>query len=360
MTNQQLKISEVIDLAQEQFTKNAPATMKYSAERGFAIQLLQNNSYLMKVAHENPISLQQAVANVAAIGLSLNPAEKLAYLIPRTVKVNNQFVSKIFLEPSYVGLIKLATDSGSIDWVQANIVYANDEFTDNGVGEKPTHKYSPFANVESRGEFVGTYCVAKTGSDYLTTMMSSTEVFNIRGRSESFKKYGKGVWVTDFNEMAKKSVVRRAFKTWTRTNVHTPFAEAVELSNKNEGFEPIVTSPNLGDTTAGQKEFFDQLIEKSDAMGMHLLSNDLDTAKFQGLYHSFEKGTKGKYQSVVDKLVREGIAMVKEYRESLESATNSNDRGGALQIISEISEDELKLVASGLSSDAVLFVESVD
>jgi len=306
MSEQQLTVAEAIDGTQDRFLSIAPAQMKFEKEKGFAIQILKNNDYLMGIAKVHPQSLQQALTNVAAIGLSLNPAEKQAYLIPRTVKAGNAYVTKIFLEPSYMGMIKLATDSGSIKWVQAFVVYSNDEFMFVGAGEKPIHKFNPFQPEEKRGQFIGVYCIAKTADgDYLTNMMSAEQVLDVRDRSESWKafKSGKaktgGPWQTDQNEQAKKTVIRQAFKTWPRSDLNR-LASAVELSNDNEGFEPIVTSPELGQITAETKAYFDQMITKGDALGMFVLQcalNETGDSAFTTLYHSFEKGQKGQYRT---------------------------------------------------------------
>jgi len=309
------EIAEVINLTEERFKQVAPPAINYEAEKGFAMQILSNNTFLMKVAMEHNASLAQAITNVAAIGLSLNPAEKQAYLITRTVKEGNKWISKIFLEPSYMGLCKIATDSGSIEWVQADCVYANDKFMDRGVGEKPDHSYNAFS--KERGDFVGVYCVAKTHTgDYLTTLMDKEAVDSVMERSEAVKamkernKGSGGPWISDFNQMAKKSVIRQAFKMWPRTNERA--AEAVHMSNENEGFEPLQTSPEITDFTGDQKSYFDQLIEKGDPLGMYVFSCsfDLTDASSAGatiwvsLLHSFEKGSKGKYQALVHHLIK--------------------------------------------------------
>jgi recombination protein RecT len=106
-----------IDNVEEQFIGLAPAHMKYTAEKGYVIQCLSANDYLKGVAEKNPASLLQSVKNVASIGLSLSPAEKLAYLVPRK--------GKVCLDVSYVGFCRLATNSGSIEWIQAELYYSN-------------------------------------------------------------------------------------------------------------------------------------------------------------------------------------------------------------------------------------------
>ncbi len=308
------EIGKVLLAAEERFVSVAPAHMQYDAEKGFAIQILKNSPYLMSVAQGHPASLQQAITNVAAIGLSLNPAEKLAYLIPRNIKTKDdkgrdKWENRVYLEPSYMGLIRLATDSGSIEWAQAKIVKEKDEFVDNGPGNKPYHTYTAF---KERGEVLGVYCTAKTKTgDYLTSLMDLEKIHNIRGRSESYKK-NSGPWLTDFEEMAKKAVIRNAFKTWPRTDERrmSIAAEAVKLSNENEGFEQIITEPTISEQSNEQKEYFDQMIEKNDALGMHLFFESFDSDQkasvLVSLMHSFPKGQKGKYQAVVTELRKQG------------------------------------------------------
>lgn len=323
------------------------APLSYDAEYSFAIQQLKANDYLQKVALGDKHSFLSAVSNVATIGLSLNPAAKEAYLVPRK--------GKICLDPSYAGLIKLATDSGSILWVQANIVYANDSYTDNGAGEKPTHSHDPFS--EERGDFRGVYCIAKTKEgDHLTTTMSAKEVYEIRDGSESVKKFGlndsrSGPWVSHFEEMAKKTVIRRAFKTWTRSDkveAESRLAHAVELSNQNEGMELKVSSPDLGQYTDTQKDFYDKLIEESNALGMYVFQETIPQTTRNNLYHSFEKGQKGKYQTVVDSLYSDGQELFTKYLESFSNAQERGDTDHLQELEMELAPEELDLIKERL------------
>ncbi len=357
-------ITVAIEQTESRFLSIAPAQMKFEAEKGFAIQLLKNNDYLNQVAHNHPVSLQQALTNVAAIGLSLNPAEKQAYLITRTVSINvngqKKYETRIFLEPSYMGLIKLATDSGSIKWVQALPVYDKDEFTYMGAGIRPKHTFNAFAKQEDRGNFIGVYCVAKTAEgDFLTTMMDEQTVNSIRERSESWKafKAGKaksgGPWQTDFIEQAKKTVIRNAFKTWPRTNLNR-MAAAIELSNDNEGFEPILTAPSLGEYTAETKQYFDQLIQQQDALNMFVLQcslNEKNDSAFTNLYHSFEKGTKGKYQSIVNDLLKQGFIIMEDIRAEFKNAADRGDEMGMRELIDGLSSDAITVMKNGMEFD---------
>lgn len=56
-------------------------SVTWAKESQFAMQLFQKNDFLTKTAIGNPASAQNAIINVAAIGITLNPASKLAYLV---------------------------------------------------------------------------------------------------------------------------------------------------------------------------------------------------------------------------------------------------------------------------------------
>ncbi|WP_239519797.1 recombinase RecT [Stenotrophomonas maltophilia] len=187
-------------------------SINFEREAEFALQTLYSNDYAMKIAMQNRSSVIAAVVNIAAIGISLNPAKKQAYLVPRD--------GKICLDISYMGLMDLAIDSGSIRWGQAELVYENDTFGLNGIDQQPTHIRNPFA--KDRGEVVGVYVVVKTADgDYLTDAMSVEEINAIRDRSSAWKawiaKQKSCPWLTDWGEMAKKTVVKRAYKYWPKT-----------------------------------------------------------------------------------------------------------------------------------------------
>lgn len=210
MSNQLATVTKIIEGVEPDFTRvRCDESIDFAREASFAVQCLQANSYALGVAYNNPQSLRNAVANVAAIGISLNPASKQAYLVPRK--------GVICLDISYMGMMHLAQVSGAIEWGQARIVRQNDLFELNAINEAPTHKYSPFDSKEKRGEIVGAYVVVKacTG-DYLTHTMSIEDINAIKNRSESVKAGKSSPWLTDFEEMAKKTVVKQAHKYWPR------------------------------------------------------------------------------------------------------------------------------------------------
>lgn len=205
-------------------------SINFEKEAGFAIQLITANDYACTVAMSNRQSVINAVNNVAAIGISLNPAKRQAYLVPRD--------GRICLDISYMGLLDLAIESGGVKWGQAELVYEKDGFSLNGFDKPPTHQRNPFST--DRGAIVGAYVVVKTSTgDYLTACMSIGEVYEIRDRSSAWKawtnKNKKCPWVTDEGEMIKKTVIKRAYKTWPKGDGSGGLERAIQYLNEENG-----------------------------------------------------------------------------------------------------------------------------
>lgn len=201
--------------------------VSYAQEAGFALQLLSGNNFLGDTARKNPQSLRDAIINVAAIGTTLNPAEKKAYLVPRK--------GVVCLDLSYRGLADLAVDSGAAEWVDAKIVYANDEYQSAGLGELPIHKpANPFQG--NRGEMIGVYAAAKRmDGTYAVTEMDMKQINAIKGRSESGKK-GMGPWSTDFEQMVLKTPMKNVVKRLQGVNKRID--NAIDMLNRQgEGID---------------------------------------------------------------------------------------------------------------------------
>lgn len=224
-----MNIVEFVNQQEQFFTPViADESVKWSKESQFAIQAFQKNNFLAKVATSNPTSAQNAIINVAAIGITLNPASKLAYLVPRD--------GGVCLDISYMGLLHIAQQSGSILWGQCKLVHANDAYESNGLDKAPTHKYQAFGD---RGAIVGGYCTVKTpDGDYLTEEMSLADINKVAATS----KASNGPWKTFWEEMARKTIVKRASKYWPKVerldraiqNLNTDAGEGIEEKPKQE------------------------------------------------------------------------------------------------------------------------------
>lgn len=352
----QLTWTQYVDKVAPKFNEIAAngKHVTWAEESNFAIQALQKNP---KLAGCIPATVQNSVINVAAVGLTLNPALGYAYLVPEAVKqLDGVWRDECMLRVSFKGLLKIATDSGSIMLCKAEIVKANDEFVYTGAFSLPEHRMNPFSD---RGATVGVYCAAKTHQgDWIIDVMGLADINKIKAAAKT-----KNVWDNWEDEMIKKAIIKRASKQWPKTDREDRLDKAVAVMNEYEGSaEMIVTSPELGQYTAETKEYFDQLISKQDAFGMFVFQytlNDKSDGAFTNLYHSFEKGNKGKYQRIVDDLLKQGFSVTEDMRVALRDAIDSGDDFAKQQLLEELSDDALAVVKNGLPREYIQQLEEV-
>lgn len=245
-------------------TKSAEQSVTWAKESQFAMQLFQKNDFLTKTAIANPVSAQNAIINVAAIGITLNPASKLAYLVPRD--------GMVCLDISYMGLLHLAQATGAIKWGQCKLVHQADTYESNGLDSAPTHKYNAFGD---RGPVVGGYCTVKTpDGDYLTEEMSLEEI----KATEATSKAKNGPWKNFWAEMARKTIVKRASKYWPRAE---RLDNAIQVLNEDEGMhqgpvmEHVPESEVIAAENTRNQEIFDQANELCQRMELAQSMNEL-------------------------------------------------------------------------------------
>ncbi len=255
MSNHERKnnLPAIIKTVEPSFTELAKrhgiADFTFARESAFALQILKQNDYLASVAVGNPDSLKDAIINVAAIGLSLSPINKQAYLVPRK--------NRVCLDISYQGFVDLATSRGAILWAKAELVHAKDTFEFQGVNIAPTHTMKDIFG--DRGPVIGGYCIAKmpTG-DLLVDFMSIAEIYAIRDRTEAWKAYKEGKikstsWQTDENEMSKKTLIRRAHKSWPKSVAQEVISRAISASNESDGINFDEELPALPDASEAER-----------------------------------------------------------------------------------------------------------
>lgn len=274
-------------------------------ELSFAVQIIGKSKQLQSATIE---SKQQAVLNIAQCGLTLNPVMKLAYLVPRWSREGVQCC----LEPSYQGLVKLLTDSGSVDAIQSQLVYSNDTFELNaGDFKNPiTHRPDPFSG--NRGEIVGVYALAvlPSGVQQAETM-SLKDIEEIRESSESWKAYSAKkikscVWVDHFGEMARKTVLRRIAKYLPKSEKFKNVAQAIALDEKDYS------------ASESHKQYAYSLLENSTIV------ERIEYAAFES---SIEHGTSSDLQELISELQERqkdnGRYSAKEINEKVEQTAKN-------------------------------------
>ena len=245
------KPQQMVMLAKKAFEKSNKHEMDFNQEANFAVQIFESNPYLLKASQE---SIRNAIVNVSLTGLTLNPALKYAYLVPRQTKQG----LVVNLDISYMGMIKLLTDAGAVKYLNADVIHTEDDF-DYNQGSEPfiNHK----RKLSDRGEMVGVYAVAyfrDGGCQFI--IMDINEVHEVRACSESYKneKARKhSPWVKWEAEMWKKTALRRLFKLLPKTDFSDKLIAAISVD-----YDTTMNDQAEEDRLA---HMFDDFVEVTDA-----------------------------------------------------------------------------------------------
>jgi recombination protein RecT len=151
-----------------------------------------------KLADCTQDSFLGALMTCAQLGLEPGPLGH-AYLVP--YKQECTFIV------GYRGMIELARRSGQVKQVYAKVVRQGDEF-EYSFGLEPTLTHKPAGDIDR--DITHAYAVLHLRDGVEFEVMTRAEIERVRARSRAAQD---GPWVTDFAEMAKKTVLRRLLKT---------------------------------------------------------------------------------------------------------------------------------------------------
>lgn len=193
-------ITQWIEAMKPEIEKALPNVI--TAER-FARMALTAVRVNPKLGECTPVSLMAALMQSAQLGLEPNTPLGQAYLIPYGKEAQFQI--------GYKGLIDLAHRSGQFKTIYAREVYENDEFEfEYGLEGKLIHKPAK----SDRGEVIWYYAVYHlVNGGYGFEVMSKEDVENhAKTYSQAVKKGWTSPWKTDFDAMAKKTVIKKLLK----------------------------------------------------------------------------------------------------------------------------------------------------
>jgi recombination protein RecT len=146
-----------------------------------------------------------AIMQCAQLGLEPGGALGHAYLLP--FENRKKGITEVQFIVGYRGMIDLARRSGQIVSLTARTVHENDEFSYQ-YGLNEDMKHVPASG--DRGALQYVYAVAKLKDGGVQfEVMSRSDVDKVRAQS---KAGNYGPWQTHYDEMAKKTVIRRLFK----------------------------------------------------------------------------------------------------------------------------------------------------
>lgn len=175
-------------------------------------------------------SLFGAVLQCAALGLEPGSALGHCYLLPFCDKDAKSYKCQLII--GYRGMIDLARRSGQIASLCAYCVHDKDEFHYE-LGLHPDVRHVPAA-LADRGPVSYVYAVAalKDGGVQFE-VLSRAEIEAVRSKSRSKNS---GPWADHWEEMAKKTVIRRLFKYLP---VSIEAARATEIDEKADRGEAV-------------------------------------------------------------------------------------------------------------------------
>ena len=164
-----------------------------------------------RLAECQPASVFACVIQASQLGLRPGLMGE-CYLIPFRQREEGYVCT---LQIGYQGMLELVRRSGMVDSISAHLVREADEFSVQW-GTEPGIHHRPFLDGDA-GRVRLVYAVARLkGGGTHAELMTLQDIERIRNRSQNVinaKRYGKETpWDTDWEEMARKTVLRRICK----------------------------------------------------------------------------------------------------------------------------------------------------
>lgn len=198
-----MSIVDMIKALEPEIRRAMPSVITPERFTRMALSAINNTP---KLAECSQMSFLAALMNAAQLGLEPNTPLGQAYLIPygNKGKLERQF------QLGDKGMMSLAYRNDQIQTIQVQCVYKNDTFDyELGLNSMLQHKPS----LGERGELILVYALLKMQNDgYGFEVMSKGDI------DLHAKKYSKGIsssyspWNTDYEDMAKKTVIKKVLK----------------------------------------------------------------------------------------------------------------------------------------------------
>lgn len=209
----------------------------------------------------DPRSFLAAGVTAAQLGLEPNDPRGLAYLIPFNDSKRGKIVNFIV---GYRGMMELARRSGQVTVINAYAVYQGDVFS-YSLGLDPHLEHVPDENGdEDPAKITHVYAVAKIGGDSQFVVLTRKKVEKARASSRgSDSKYSP--WVTNYDEMAKKTAIRRLCKM---------LPQSVEMAIADKHDERPLQLGDLGQVMADDEGLEVNELEEAKQAAIETTSSD--------------------------------------------------------------------------------------
>lgn len=253
-------IGDLIYSYKDKFASALPDVMTPERFARISANAVAGNPQLAKCTQT---SLIGALLCSASCGLEPNTALGQAYIIPYGDKAQFQI--------SYKGLIELAHRSGQLKDISAHIVYANDTF-EYELGLDPKLRHVPA--MQDRGEIIGAYAVYHLVSGGYGFEFMSVDDINKHRDKYSKVRSKDSPWINSWEEMAKKTVLKKCLKYTPMSTEYTRATNADEhtadVDLKADFLEPQVKydEDDFIDAEYDVDDGKDQSYEEEDQLAM--------------------------------------------------------------------------------------------
>jgi len=243
-------IKDFLKAYEPEFKKALPSVMTPERFTRIALTAVSQNRDLAKCT---PASFAGALLNASQLGLEPNSPLGQAYLIPYYNSKNG--VMECQFQVGYKGLIDLAHRSGELKSIEAHVVYENDEF-EFEFGLEPKLKHIP-TMAEDKGGITWVYAVYHlVNGGYGFEVMSKADINAHRNKFSKAKN--SPAWSNSWEEMAKKTVVKKALKY---APLKSEFVKAVnsdestmETKFDDDGMDLVQANYEVEETTGEDAE----------------------------------------------------------------------------------------------------------
>ena len=206
-TDAKASMQVYIKQMQGEIKKALPAVITPERFTRIVLSALSTNPKLAQTTPQSFLeSFLAAMMTAAQLGMEPNTPLGQAYLIP--YYNNKSRCNECQFQLGYKGLIDLAYRSGEVSIIQAQVVYENDAF-DYSFGLEPILKHIPAA--VDRGDPIYVYAMFRTKDGGFGFDVMSIDA--VRSFAQQYSKsFSSGPWQTNFEEMAKKTVLKKVLK----------------------------------------------------------------------------------------------------------------------------------------------------
>lgn len=217
-------LQALIQAGEAQFRQIAPQWLDVNRMAHLALQAFSRNPGLLRCTKDSIVLFCMRCAETGLEPIGAGGAWPMG-----PFKNRHTGLEEVVFVPDWRGLISLAKREGQIVHAYTDTICENDA-VDYQKGDNPRLDHKP--PLSNRGEMIGAYCVAVLPDGFKhIEYMDKAEIDGIRDRS---KKPKDGPWITDYREMAKKTVVKRALKPFAAS---PQMQAAVEYDNAAVGLD---------------------------------------------------------------------------------------------------------------------------